>query len=254
MRPATTDLAIRSPSALSLGALPVDSPAELVKTATGIAQQLRKVIDDRGLAVKIQDREYVRCEGWTTCAAMLGITAREVGVVEVKDEFVATVELVRADGHIVGRASASCSTDEKLWSKRPRHARRSMALTRATSKAARLAFSWIITLSGYAPTPYEEMDQDDPEPAAAPPPARRRTRNTATAAPQVLGEHGAQRLLAKLKSIDRNWQNVLDDCETADPSAWERLTGVALEDIPAALIPNVRASLDRLESTGDGRW
>jgi hypothetical protein len=33
-----------------------------------------------------------------------------------------------------------------------------MAITRATGKAYRLGLSWIVTLAGYSPTPYEEMD------------------------------------------------------------------------------------------------
>jgi hypothetical protein len=32
-----------------------------------------------------------------------------------------------------------------------------MAQTRATGKACRLAFSWIMSLAGYEPTPAEEM-------------------------------------------------------------------------------------------------
>ena len=57
-----------------------------------------------------------------------------------------------------------CGSDDELdrygkpvWSTRPRYARRSMAQTRATGKACRLAFSWIMALAGYEPTPAEEM-------------------------------------------------------------------------------------------------
>lgn len=41
---------------------------------------------------------------------------------------------------------------------RPRFARRSMALTRATGKACRLALSWIMALAGYQSCPAEEME------------------------------------------------------------------------------------------------
>jgi hypothetical protein len=34
-----------------------------------------------------------------------------------------------------------------------------MAITRATGKAARLAFSWIVSMSGFEVTPAEEMPQ-----------------------------------------------------------------------------------------------
>ena len=68
------------------------------------------------------------------------------------------------DGACIGRASAECGSPDELdrhgkpvWSSRPRYARRSMAQTRATGKACRLAFSWIMALAGYEPTPAEEM-------------------------------------------------------------------------------------------------
>jgi len=75
--------------------------------------------------------------------------------------------LIRSsDGKLIGRASALCGMDEKdrygkpTWATRPEYARRSMAVTRATGKAFRLGFSWIMTLAGYAPTPAEEIGDD----------------------------------------------------------------------------------------------
>ena len=93
------------------------------------------------------------------------MTAREVCTVESEGVYVATVELVRmSDGACISRASAECGSSDELdkygkpiWSTRPRYARRSMAQTRATGKACRLAFSWIMSLAGYEPTPAEEM-------------------------------------------------------------------------------------------------
>ena len=62
--------------------------------------------------------------------------------------------------------------DETKWAKGPDYARRSMAATRATSKACRLAFSWVMVLAGFQPTPAEEMigivEERKPEPPPAP--------------------------------------------------------------------------------------
>jgi hypothetical protein len=55
--------------------------------------------------------------------------------------------------------------DERTWSQRDAYARRSMAITRATGKAFRLGFSWIMTLAGYEPTPWEEMPAEITNPA-----------------------------------------------------------------------------------------
>lgn len=146
-------------SAVSLGTLQVSTPGALVSGAVELAAELARIIDRQNLAVTIQGCRYVRCEGWTTLGVMLGCVAREVSTVEKEGTYISTVELVRiTDGTCVSRASAECGADEPTWKNRPRFARRSMAQTRATAKACRLAFSWVMALAGYEPTPAEEME------------------------------------------------------------------------------------------------
>ena len=154
---------------VELGMLRADTPADVIASAERMASPLAKLIKDRGLASNIQGKSYVRCEGWTTLAAMLGVTPHEVNVVEAPEGvFTATVELRRlSDGGAVARASAECGAPDEvdrkgqpLWASRARYARRSMALTRATAKACRLAFSWVMVLAGYEATPAEEIPQD----------------------------------------------------------------------------------------------
>lgn len=154
---------------VELGTLQASTPAALVSGATAISDQLAKIIRDKKLANKIQGKEYVRVEGWTTLAALLGVIAREDKVEALEDgTYVATVSLVKMNsGAVISTASAECGMDEPKWANGPRYARRSMAITRATGKAARLAFSWIMALAGFQPTPAEEMDgvvvqQDEP--------------------------------------------------------------------------------------------
>jgi hypothetical protein len=143
-----------------LGAIQVAGPSDVIRRATLIANELAKIVKDKRLYVSISNRQFVRVEGWATLGAMLGVLPREVSVTEKENgDFEAQVELVRAnDGAIIGRGSAIVGADESTWAKRPRYARRSMAITRATGKAYRLGFAWIMTLAGYEPTPAEEMD------------------------------------------------------------------------------------------------
>lgn len=163
---------------VELGIIRGDTPSDLVSHATAAADALAKVIRDRKLFSRIQGKEFVRCEGWTTLAAMMGVTPHEVSVTEVEGTFTATVELRRiTDGQVIGRASAECGMDESTWAGRARNARRSMALTRATGKACRLSFSWVMALAGYEVTPAEEMPSEreeashrTPDPKPQPPP------------------------------------------------------------------------------------
>lgn len=142
---------------VSLGTLQAISPAALVSGAAEMAKELATVIQSQKLFTVIQGKRFVNVEGWTTLATMLGVTAREIETTEHEGVYVAVVELVRmSDGACISRASAECG-EESPWSKRAKYARRSMAQTRATSKACRLAFSWIMSLAGYEVTPAEEM-------------------------------------------------------------------------------------------------
>jgi hypothetical protein len=160
-----TALVVTTPASVELGTLRGGTPRALVAAATEAARTLADLVRAQKLSVRISGREYVRCEGWTTLGAMLGVTPREVTTTEVDGVFTAVVELVRlVDGAIVSRASAECG-EEKPWCDRPRYARRSMAQTRAAGKACRLAFSWIMALAGYECTPAEEMPPDASSPA-----------------------------------------------------------------------------------------
>mgnify|MGYP001229733810 CR=1 FL=1 len=161
-----TDLQIVTaddPGVLSLGSVHMADYGAVIAHGTKVADLLRQLINDRKLSSNIGGREYVTVEGWNALGAMLGVTPREVGVREVDGDYEAEVELIRlSDGAVIGRATAIVGSDEKTWSSRPRYARRSMAVTRATGKAFRLALSWIVKLAGFEVTPAEEMPDESP--------------------------------------------------------------------------------------------
>lgn len=145
------------PGGISL--LDAESPQAVVDCGVSIANQLARIIKRQKLSVTIQGKRHVLSEGWSLIGAMCGVLPREVSVTEdAAGNVIAVVELIRiSDQAILGRASAMCGIDEKEWAKRPRHARRSMALTRAVGKAFRLCFSWVIKLAGYESCPAEEI-------------------------------------------------------------------------------------------------
>ena len=148
------------PAPVSLGILQGTSPAALMSGASEMAGELARMIEAQRLWDPVNGKKYVKVEGWTTLAVMMGVVAREVSTSEDNGVYTAVVELVRmSDGACISRASAECG-EEKPWNTRPRYARRSMAQTRATGKACRLAFSWVMSLAGYEPTPLEEMPPD----------------------------------------------------------------------------------------------
>jgi len=84
----------------------------------------------------------------------------------------ARVILVTSSGQTIGAGEAICSSNERNWASRDEFALKSMAQTRATGKAARTGFSWIMSLAGFEVTPAEEMVadpiQDAPPPTIQP--------------------------------------------------------------------------------------
>jgi hypothetical protein len=146
-----------------------DDPAEVLARATAAADALKGVLDRQGLTSSISGRKFVKVEGWTTLAAMMGVSAVCTETETLTDGFRATVEARMPDGRVVGSADALCTRAEKTWSQRDDYALLSMAQTRATSKALRIPLGFVVTLAGYESTPADEMPaQASPSPQGLP--------------------------------------------------------------------------------------
>lgn len=138
------------------------TPEETITRATAIATQLSDIIRKTGTAVQIGKREHVMVEGWTTLLALLHVQPEVEWTrrLERTDEiaYEARVALIHwPTGRRVGVAEAMASDQEETSWGDAEFSVRSMSQTRAVGKAARLAFSWIMVLAGYAATPVEEM-------------------------------------------------------------------------------------------------
>jgi hypothetical protein len=163
-----------APVEIRLGSLSVTDPKEMIHRAAQLADALANIvntqIDENGkpkLFVTIQGRKYVKADGWTTLGAMLGVVPVEESCTRLPTDsgfkgFEARVKLIRmVDGAQVGGASAECTLNEKNWQGKDSFSLRSMAITRATGKAFRLSFAWIMQLAGFEPTPADELWIED---------------------------------------------------------------------------------------------
>lgn len=145
-------------------------PQEIVERAAEVAKPLAGVIETRELFTTIRGRRHVFVEGWTLLGTMLGVFPIETWsrpvTVETDDGPVrgweAHIEARTRDGSLVGGASGMVLTSEEHWSDRPDYALRSMAITRATSKALRVPLGFVMTLAGYEATPAEEASGIEP--------------------------------------------------------------------------------------------
>jgi len=135
-----------------------DDPVEVLKRATEVANALKAVLVEQGMVQNIQGKGHVKVEGWVTLGAMLGVVPVVTWTRKLENGWEARVEARTLDGRVVGAAEAECLKEERRWQNADDYAVRSMAQTRAQSKALSGPLRFIVTLAGYQGTPAEEMD------------------------------------------------------------------------------------------------
>lgn len=237
---------------VALGLLQANSGADLISQATELASRLANVIKDRKLSNFLGNREYVRVEGWTTLAALMGVIPTEVSVeMDTDGTYTATVALIRmSDKTELNKATSECGMDEPRWSQMPRYARRSMAVTRATGKACRLAFSWVMALAGYDPTPYEEMEALGPHPEA--PPQQQPTQTAPEQPPRPVQPPAPARYesglrLASLKQIKLIGVR-MDRAHVTLAELLERMDLATLDALPAARVDDALSLIESIKN------
>ena len=144
-------------------ALPVEyKPGEILNDAKGKAQALQMVIAGKRKPVIFNGEQYLEFEDWQTVARFYGLTAKVISTNfveygEVQGFEAKSVVLNTQNGMEISSADSMCLNDEKNWSNKPLFQLRSMAQTRACSKALRNVLAWVVVLAGFKPTPAEEI-------------------------------------------------------------------------------------------------
>lgn len=143
-----------------------DDPALVLERAKEVANALKPVLVEQKMIVQIQQKEHVTIEGWQTLGAMLGVTP----VIEWTHPIPALTQAEKGwearclaktiDGRTIGAGEGECLRSESRWEKADDYAVRSMAQTRAQSKALASVLRFVVTLAGYSGTPAEEMPKE----------------------------------------------------------------------------------------------
>ena len=143
-----------------------NDPAEVVKVAAATAEALADVIRAKHLYKTIGSKNHVFVEAWTMLGTMLGVFPIVEWTRAIEGGWEARVEARTKSGDLVGAAESQCTRSEKTWANRDDYALRSMAQTRATSRALRGPLGFIVELAGYSATAAEEMPSDGPNQSA----------------------------------------------------------------------------------------
>ena len=191
--------------------------------ATEQANKLMHLVRDRGLAANIQGKEYLTVEAWCALGMWNGLASRTAWTKEIRDAkgelrgCEARVEVIRlATMDVVGAAEACCDFSEKMRGKSrwtDAHAVRAMAQTRATSRALAQILRFIPVLAGYAGTPAEDVQHDEPHDNPTP------RADAPQAAPR--GQRGAGGVtIEQVSNALNQWKACRHDRD-ATPEAWE---------------------------------
>jgi hypothetical protein len=139
-----------------------DDPVEVLQKAKAIAVALAPVIREAGLVASIQGKDYLKVEAWQTLGQQVGVTPVVVSTKRLTDPeegWEARCEARTLDGRTIGAADSMCLRTEDRWKDSEDFEIRSMAQTRAMSRALASVLRFIPTLAGMAGTPAEEMDR-----------------------------------------------------------------------------------------------
>jgi hypothetical protein len=158
------ELAVIEPQA-PLALFGTTDPLQVIATAAKVATALAEVVNERKLYAIVNGKKFPTVEAWTLLGSMLGVfpitewsrpLVNEEGVVR---GYEARVIARTLGGRTVGAGEAMCVRGEsKTWHAGAQEfALRSMAQTRATSKALRGPLDFVFKLAGFQPTPAEEM-------------------------------------------------------------------------------------------------
>jgi hypothetical protein len=193
----------------------VSDPVDVIGEAKRVATALKAELKAGDMVKRIGNREYVLLEGWQTLATMLGIVGVNVWSRPLENGWEARAEARTLDGRVVGAAEAMCTRAERNWARRDDFAVRSMAQTRALSKALRSPLGFTMTLAGHPAIPAEEADAETTEP---PPVAWARpapVKSTAEALVLILQAAGVEPRARHAREIG---QRVFDGCDKTVPA------------------------------------
>ena len=183
---------MEAPSAPAMTLWGSDNPAEVIKRASKVATVLAEVVNSRKMFTMIGQGKHLRVEAWQTLGAMTGVYPVVAWTRKLENGWEARVEARTKDGDLVGAAESECLNKERNWANKDDHSLRSMAQTRATSKALSMPLRFIVALAGYEGTPAEEMPQEQRPSDAFRRPQQREDGSKPKDAPQNAGNGGSR--------------------------------------------------------------
>ncbi len=142
-------------------------PKEVMRYAQDAAREIVDIARSKNFIANVGGREYPMTECMTLIGNMTGHTVKIEWCRMVPAEWgigdgweARAVVIDKRTGIEVAAAESMCLRSEKSWKSRDEFAVRSMAQTRASGKALRLALGYVVTLAGWEALPAEEITDE----------------------------------------------------------------------------------------------
>ena len=138
------------------------NPQDVIDEATNASKLLMQKISSKLKPVIVNGEQYLEFGDWQTVGAFWACSCfvEWTKLIEVGSVmgYEARCNILTRSGVTIASSEAMCLNDEPRWKNKPLYQLRSMAQTRAGSKALRMAFGWVAEMAGYRSTPAEEMN------------------------------------------------------------------------------------------------
>jgi hypothetical protein len=142
-------------------AIMTTSPNTIINEAQEMATALYHVVEKQHLYMDISGKKYLQLEAWQLLGKFCTVRGFIESVHPVEyfgiNGFEARAIIMDSADKKIADVEAVCMRDEPTWEGKPLFQLKSMAQTRALSKAYRSCLSFIVSIAGYSPTPLEEM-------------------------------------------------------------------------------------------------
>lgn len=139
------------------------TPDEIIERSASMARSLQQMVEQAGLSRSFGgQKRHLDYEAWLTLGRFFGASpvTEWTRPIERSGQVVGyecRVNVVDAQGRVIGGAEGCCMFEESNWKGKPEYAVKSMAQTRTAGKALRSVFGFVAVLAGYSGTPSEEM-------------------------------------------------------------------------------------------------
>lgn len=124
---------------------------EILERSVRVADTLMKVVHDRGLAFRFNDRDWYGAATYQLLGTFFGLTAELEWCRPLADRagWEARSVVRGPDGRTLGAAEAMVDRSERNWAKAPDHAVRAMAQVRAQRRAYASVLGFVLAVAGY---------------------------------------------------------------------------------------------------------